>query len=103
MNTFISKAIAWIKANLIISVLIGIVVLFMISGTKLKRMFGTRRRTVHHRTVRTLSAPRRRRSRKPIPRSVGMRKSRGSAKKKPWQIKGSLAARRHMAQIRARR
>jgi len=27
----------------------------------------------------------------------------GGKKKKPWQIKGSLAARRHMAQIRKKR
>jgi len=31
------------------------------------------------------------------------RYTRGGKTKKPWQIKGSLAARRHMARIRARR
>jgi len=56
----------------------------------------------------------RRRRRRKLPRSVGMRKRRrtsgprkqytkGGKAKKPWQIKGSEAARRHMRKIRKMR
>ena len=50
-----------------------------------------------------------RRRRRSLPRSVYMRRrtrrsyTRGGKAKRPWQIKGSLAARRHMARIRKRR
>jgi hypothetical protein len=100
MKDLLSKLMAWIKANSTKAIIIAIVVIFVFFGRKLKRIFFAPRR-VRHRVTHTA----RRRS---LPRSVGMRKAKGSytrggAKKKPWQIKGSLAARRHMAQIRARR
>ncbi len=78
----------WIMDNKAVAALAGFVLLFFIYKKFVKR-------------------PRRRR-RRPIPRSVGYPRrrrtySRGGAAKKPWQIKGSLAARRHMAQIRRKR
>jgi hypothetical protein len=87
----------WIKNNMLISVGIGIVAIFVFFPKLLKGLFGTsRKRVLHHRVVRSVI---RRRS---LPGSVGIHRRMKGAKK-PWQIKGSLAARRHMAQIRKRR
>jgi len=53
------------------------------------------------------SRTRRRRSYRPVTpyrrKTVRRSYTRGGKQKKPWQIKGSLAAKRHMAQIRKRR
>ena len=85
--------ITWIKANKVIAIIAGaILALFAMK----KFMKTTRKR------------------RRKLPRSVGMNKitrarrprkqyTKGGKAKKPWQIKGSLAARRHMAQLRKRR
>jgi hypothetical protein len=100
----------WIKNNLMISILVGVAAIALLFPKVLKGLFGPERRKVHHRASATRMAyttyARRRRA---LPRSVGMhkvrrhitRRSKGS--KKPWQIKGSLAARRHMALIRKRK
>jgi len=119
MMDFINKAIAWVKANLIMAVLIGIVVVLVFFGRQVKKIFfGTHR--VKHRPGyqsryrrRATSAPRRRTiHRRTLPRSVGMHKVRHSkpavynkngSRKKPWQIAGSRAARLHMAKIRKQR
>lgn len=111
MKEFIDKTMAFVKANILISVLIGIAIIFLFFGRQVKRLlFGTRR--VKHRRVTSAPYVRRRRSlpRRSLPRSVGMHKVRrkidynkNGTRKKPWQIKGSPAARRHMAQIRSRR
>lgn len=103
MNTFITNTIAWVKAHLVIAIVILIAIVVIFFPKLLRKLTGTRRR-IHHRTYKALPA-RRRRS---IPRSVGMHKTRrqytkGGKAKKAWQIKGSLAARRHMAQIRKMR
>lgn len=91
MNDTFTKITDWLKANLIF-VLGGLLAVFFILPKLFKKAPARRRR---------------------IPRSVGRRVpirkrnkpaiSRNGRKKKPWQIKGSLAARRHMAQIRKRR
>lgn len=88
---FFTKILNWIKANLLIALglLAVVVILFM------PKLF---------------KAPRRRR-RRTLPRSVGTRRTsrprkqytKGGKAKKPWQIKGSEAARRHMRKIRAQR
>lgn len=87
MNDIIQKITAWIKANKLLAVAIGGAALLMFFP-KIMR-FG--RNTY-------------RRRRRIIPRAVGMRRrkvyTKGGRAKRPWQIKGSLAARRHMAQIR---
>lgn len=97
MNDIMNKALAWVKGNMIKALIIGVVILFVFFGTKLKRILFAPRR-VHHRRAAALVRHRRR-----LPRSVGTHKMRTTAKKRPWQVKGSLAARRHMAQIRSRR
>jgi len=97
MGDIINKALTWVKANTMKALLIGAVILIVFFGSKLKRILFAPRRIRHRRAA---AIVRRRRS---LPRSVGTHKMRSTPKKKPWQVKGSLAARRHMAQIRARR
>jgi hypothetical protein len=98
MTDFFNKAIAWIKANLILSIVIGIAVIFIFFGRGVKKLFGPTYRARHHRSiVRHITR------RKSLPRSAGTHKMKSTPKKKPWQVKGSLAARKHMAQIRRMR
>jgi len=105
MMDIFTKAWAWIKGNILISIGILLVVIILFFPKLLKGLIGTRR-IRHRRTVSAL--PYRRRTRRALPRSVGMRKARkqytkGGKLKKPWQIAGSEAARRHMRKIRAMR
>ena len=96
MNKLFSTVLTWIKANLWLSIGIGIALLLVLFPKVSRGLFKSRRR-VHHRTrLRVVS-----RRRRTLPRSVGMRRKTGA--KRAWQVKGSLAARRHMAQIRRRR
>jgi len=68
----------------------------------LPTMFKRPRRRRKVRPVRYSSRRRRKtRSGKPIPRSVGTGKRKRA--KQPWQVKGSEAARRHMAKLRKMR
>jgi hypothetical protein len=95
----------WIKANILLSAGILIVVVILFFPKVLSGLFRTRRRIRHRQPVMRVVHHRRNRT---LPRSVGMYKVRkqynksGTAKK-PWQIKGSEAARRHMAKIRRMR
>ena len=105
MNT--TNLITWIKNNVLISVIVGLIAVFLFFPKLLKGITGSaprrkRRaiRSVHSSNVRRAIGARRRTIRLPRRASV-KRKMKGA--KKPWQIKGSLAARRHMALIRKRR
>lgn len=105
MTDIFTKAWAWIKGNILLSIGILLAVIILFFPKLLKGLTGTRR--VRHRR-RAVALPYRRRTRRPLPRSVGMRKTRkqytkGGKLKKPWQIAGSEAARRHMAKIRRMR
>jgi hypothetical protein len=99
----------WIKNNLIISIVVGLVAILLFFPKLLKGLLGSaprrRRRplrSAHSENIRrAIRAPRRRRRSLSPRRSTVRRKMKGA--KKPWQIKGSLAARRHMALIRKRR
>lgn len=97
MTDFINKTIAWIKANWIIAIFGGIAVIILFFPRLLRGLFGGRPRR-RRRTVNTF-----------VPRSRGRRykpavqRSKNGRVKKPWQIKGSEAARRHMAKIRRMR
>lgn len=85
----------WLMENKVLAIAVASLLgLFAIS----KLMPKPRRRVKRYRTT------------KPAARSTAARISRakrvytvGGKKKKPWQIKGSLAAKRHMAQIRKKR
>jgi hypothetical protein len=93
------KILTWIKSNMILAAVLIIAAVAIFFPKVTRGIFGGSR-TLHRRRVRkaiTGSYTRRRRSR-PM-RSTKRR----SGAKKPWQIKGSLAAKRHMAQIRRRR
>lgn len=97
MSDTINKVIAWIKNNILISVLILLAVMFMFFRKQLNGLLGIKRRVKHRRAT--------------LPRSVGTARRRrkttvlnkSGKPKKAWQIKGSEAARRHMARIRAMR
>lgn len=98
MKETIEKIKTWVMANKTIAGVIGAVILLFLA----KKISGKVTR---------------RRRRKPLPRSVGIRKvtrrrptsvnrvirSGRNRGKKAWQIKGSEAARRHMAAIRRKR
>jgi hypothetical protein len=99
------KILTWIKANILLAVAIGLVAIVMFFPKLLKGLISSpRRRRVHYTSVRT-------RSRRRLPRSVGLTRrgvprkqyTKGGKAKKPWQIKGSEAARRHMARLRKMR
>jgi len=101
MKDLFDKIFAWIKANLLLSIgiLVAVVVLFF---PKLLKGLTGRRRVRHRPGYYTA------RSGRTLPRSVGTHRVRkqytkGGRAKKPWQIKGSEAARRHMAKIRRMR
>lgn len=95
MGEFFNKVVTYIKEHKAVGIIAGVLLLFVL----FKKLKGR--------------APRRRR--KTLPRSVGMRKavrrtsvnrvikSGRNRGKKAWQIKGSEAARRHMANIRRKR
>lgn len=104
MKDFFDKIFTWVKANLLLSIgiLIAVIVLFF---PKLLRGLTSRKR-IRHRPGYYAA-----RSGRSFPRSVGLTRrgvprkqyTKGGKAKKAWQIKGSLAARRHMAQIRKMR
>jgi hypothetical protein len=103
MSTFFVSLYAWIRNNILMSIGILIVVVILFFPKILRGLIGgTRRRRRRTRTIATRSGRR-------LPRSVGIRRrprkqyTKGGKAKKPWQIKGSPAARRHMAQIRRMR
>lgn len=100
MKEFIDKLIAWVKNNLLLAIG-GAAVITLLFFPKIFRS-SPRRRRRRLTTVGRSYGTRRRRSiiRRPKPRK---QYTKGGKAKKPWQIKGSLAARRHMAQIRRRR
>jgi hypothetical protein len=98
MMDYITKAWNWIKANYLIAGGILIVVIFLFFRRSVMRLF--RGRTVRRRRNRTLPrsvGTRRRKNKAPVKRSAN------GKVKKPWQVKGSEAARRHMAKIRRMR
>ena len=90
----IEKIKVWLMENKILAIAVGSLLALLAFK---KFMPKPRRRVKRYRTVTRT-------------RSVGARIARakriytvGGRKKKPWQIKGSLAARRHMAEIRKKR
>jgi hypothetical protein len=99
----------WLKNNPLIAGLIAIGAILLFFPKIFKSIFGGSTRVRHRRVkrvVRSVNSHRRRvhhaitgshKRRSPRIR----RRSKGA--KKPWQVKGSLAARRHMALIRKRR
>ena len=105
MTTFFTDIFNWIKTHILVTVLIVLVAVVVLFPKLVRGLFGTTRRkryvrhgstTLHGRRVRYVRSSRR--APRSLPRSVGLHKT-----KKPWQIKGSEAARRHMAKIRRMR
>lgn len=102
MNETFEKIKAWVMGNPYLAAgaaLLGILLFF----PKLLRLGTTRRRRRRPVTYRR-PVTRRRRMAAPVARRRTKRNyAKGGARKKPWQIKGSLAARRYMAKIRRKR
>jgi hypothetical protein len=99
----------WIKSNLLISIGVALVAVVLLFPKLFKGLFGSAPRK-RRRGTRIAGRPSiRRRTRSTVSRirtigrirRPGLRRRKGA--KKPWQIKGSLAARRHMALIRKRK
>lgn len=84
----LNTAIDWIKNNKTIAIIGGLAIFFLLFGKKLFAATVRRR----HRTVSRPAYVRR----KTAKRSY----TSGGKAKKPWQVKGSDAARRHMARLR---
>jgi hypothetical protein len=102
MSTFFTKVITWIKANLFLSIGILLAVILLFFPHLLRKITGPRR--VHHRRVyRPVTHARRHRTLGPVHHRTRRQYTRGGRAKKPWQIKGSRAARLHMAKIRRMR
>jgi hypothetical protein len=102
MNTFFISVWTWIKANLLLSAGIALVLVYILFHKSINKMIAPHR--VRHRPGyhRSISAPVHRGvHNRSLPRSVGLNKN--GTRKKPWQIAGSAAAKRHMAEIRKRR
>lgn len=92
MNEKLTAVINWLKSNKIAAISLGLVAaIFLIK--KLGRKSYRRRR----RLPRSVNYPVRRKR----PGSTARRRTTGA--KKPWQIKGSPAARRRMALLRRKR
>jgi hypothetical protein len=110
MNTFFVTLYTWIKSNVLLAIGILLIAVFLFFPKVLRGLFGgtRRRRRTSYRLTR-MAGRRTYRRRRPLPRSVGIRRrprkqyTKGGKAKKPWQIKGSMAARRHMARIRRMR
>ena len=79
MKEFFTKVLTWIKANMIISIVIALVVVVFFFGKTLKKLFfGTHHKRPRHYALKQVSDTRtlsRRNSRKPLPRSVSMHKA----------------------------
>jgi hypothetical protein len=123
MNNIFQKAMTWIKANMLISIIIGIVILITFFGRTLKKLFFGVRRVKHRRpkliTIRRRSASRT--MKRSLPRSVGIHKASGKGYpkagggyipfkrnkngtiKKAWQVGGTVAAKSRMRKLRSAR
>lgn len=102
MKEFFDKIVEWVKGHLLIAIGIAAAAVFLFFP-KLLKLGSTRRR---RRRISYRVPSRRRSYSRRSPLRVASRRrsySRGGVKKKPWQIKGSLAARRRMALIRRKR
>lgn len=102
MKELFDKVKTWVMGNLglAIAAIAGIIILFF------PKLLGFGRRTRRRRRYVPVRVAHRRRSviRRRIPRRTTRRSyTKGGKAKRPWQVKGSLAARRHMAQIRRKR
>lgn len=92
MNEKLEKIKEYIKSNPVVAIGAGLVVLLLF----LPKLFRTVRRRRIRRNYRPLQAVRRR-------TTARRQYTKGGKAKKAWQIKGSLAAKRHMARIRKMR
>ena len=89
------KIIEWIKGNKIIAIAAG-ALLALFAVQKFMRPVRRRRRLIPGtRKYSTKRFPKRARAKRVY--------TKGGKAKKPWQVKGSLAARRHMARLRKMR
>ena len=116
MKDLFDKIMTWIKSNVLMAALIGLVVIVVFFGSKVKRLlFGSSRRRRRRNPV-TRSVTRTR-SRRSLPRSVGTRANgkgypaagggyipfkynKDGTIKKAWQVGGTVAAKSRMSRLR---
>lgn len=99
MTEYINIAIEWIKKNIWLSAGIGIAAIVLLFP-KLFKATRRRRRRANYAPVR---GARRAAIRRATRRAPKRQYSKAGKRLKAWQIKGSLAAKRHMAAIRRKR
>lgn len=100
MKEIFDRIIAYMRAKPLMAAGIGIIGLLLLFPKLLKGTKRRRRRT----SRRPVTVRRRRRLAAPVARRRTKRTyAKGGTRKKPWQIKGSLAAKRYMAKIRRKR
>lgn len=113
----------FIKTNILLTALLAVVAVSVLFPRQFKKILGLSKPRRRRRPRRVATVTRRRtttRSRKPLPRSVGMSKARVSGKgyaaagggyiplkynkdgstKKAWQVGGTLAAKQRMSRLR---
>ena len=92
------KIIEWVKGNKVVAIAAGALLALFAVKKLMKPKRRSRRRTV------STGARRYLRKTAGRPRTKSKRVyTKGGKAKKPWQVKGSLAARRHMARLRKMR
>ena len=94
-----TKVISWAKANVLIAAAIvaGVVIILMPS------LFRSRPSRRRRNVLRIVNRPVRRRNTIRVRGAARRAYNKNGKQKKPWQIKGSEAARRHMRKIRQMR
>jgi len=92
MNEKIEAVKAWIMSNKLIAGIAGFILLLFVYKKFARKTYRRRRRTL----PRSVNYPVRR-------KRAGSTARRRPGAKKAWQVKGSLAAKRRMAQIRRKR
>jgi hypothetical protein len=128
MNELFTKITTWIKANILLSVVIFVALVSIIFPKQLRKVFSGGRKRVKHRPGWSETHDRKGRLLKPtksgrqIPRSAGKRKSstgkgypaagggyipfkynKDGTVKKAWQVGGTVAAKNRMARLRRNR
>jgi len=125
MKETIDKIIAFIKANFIISIIAGIMLILIFFGKQVSKIFAPPRRRRRRKAVTvTRTRTRRRTNRRPLPRSAGRKRpatksgkgypaagggyipfkyNKDGTSKKAWQVGGTLAAKQRMARLRRAR
>jgi hypothetical protein len=103
MTEFFASVWNWIKSNMLITIGIAIVLVLVLFSKSLKKLFGNKPRRRRRMLPRSVNVPRRHVATHRMRSKKRKEYNKDGTQKKAWQIKGSEAARRHMAKIRSMR